>query len=180
MWCQSVHNLKMSKEKFEKVLRDLENNVRDRRWSDYSHQDELKRLTKRVEVAVKKLDSFQENLSSMIEEHFRMQNQQLKKFLKDNSHSIRSSNCSASVRKKKKKKYSFCDDESIFGKSSSSEDSLCTPSPKRKKDTIDLIDSDNDLEINLPISTLKHEQYVTPVKKESENDIVKVKKERIM
>ena len=169
----------MSKENFEKVLKDLEYNVRDKRWADYSHQDELKRLTKRVEVAVKKLDSFQENLSSMIEGHLRKQNRQLEKFLKDNSQSIRSRNCSTLLGKKKK--YSFCDDESIFGKSSSSEDSLyMSPLPKRKKDTIDLIDSDNELDMNLPISTLKHEQYVTPVKKESEKNNVKVKKERMM
>ena len=51
---------------------------------------------------------------------------------------------------------------------------------KRKKDTIDLIDSDNELDMNLSISTLKHEQYVTPVKKESEKNNVKVKKERMM
>ena len=138
-------------EEMKSLLKQLENNVRDRRWSDIKHEEELKNLKNDIDLSISRLKNLEERMTKKFDLMLKTIDTVLKKLPQEEPG------------KEKRKRNKFVidsDDESGYS------------SLSKSSDDVEVIDTKFSLPVTKPkVKIEKGTSYVTPQKKAKYNKL---------
>ena len=160
----SRRNITKDNQEFKNLLKELENNVRDRRWSDIHHEEKLKDFQNGVQTSFARFQSLEEKISKKLDSFLEKVDLKIDNALKEFEWKASGSTNSTVVQNKKKRKYIFDTDDSsgyssVSGLASMKEDN------DSSSDEVEIIDTRFSLSNSISKAKVKIEKdslFITP------------------
>ena len=159
----SRRNISKDYQEFQNLLKELQNNVRDRRWSDIHHEEKLKEFQNDVQTSFARFQSLEEKISKKLDSFLMKVDCKIDKALEKFGTKVSGSTESAVVQNKKKRKYIFDTDDSS-GFSSVSGLAFMKEDNDNSSDEVEIIDTKFSLSNSMSKAKVKIEKdlFITP------------------